>query len=108
MIKNPKITQKGLAEALNVARLTITRQMKVLKPTIIELLNDTRNETLNDTRNETLNLTETQKQILQLIKKNPYITQTELLTSLDVVRSSVLEIRGYLKLVSNNTQWCVQ
>ena len=92
MIKNPKITQKGLAEALNVARLTITRQMKVLKPTIIELLNDTRNETLNDTRNETINLTETQKQILQLIKKKSIYNSNRVI---NIVRCCKINARGY-------------
>lgn len=57
----------------------------------------TRNGTVNETRNETVNLSQTEKNILVEIRKNPHITKNEICDILGVGKSTVARATKKLK-----------
>ena len=77
------------SENITANRENVTRNAQ--KVTVNDK-NITRNITVNDknvTQNITVKLTQTQKDILNLIKENPHITQNEIASKLNIARETV-------------------
>lgn len=90
--KNDKNVTQNITENnknITVKDENITRNAK---KTTVNDRNITRNITVNDknvTQNITVKLTQTQKDILNLIKENPHITQNEIASKLNIARETV-------------------
>ena len=90
-VNNKSVTQNITENNKNITVKdeNITRNAK---KTTVNDRNITRNITVNDknvTQNITVKLTQTQKDILNLIKENPHITQNEIASKLNIARETV-------------------
>ena len=93
-VKDENITRNAKKTTVNDRNITINSENISAnnKNVIVNHGKITRNITVNDknvTQNITVKLTQTQKDILNLIKENPHITQNEIASKLNIARETV-------------------